>query len=261
RYDLPWSDQYYCHADGSMSDMVLLERPESRLRELRMNYGTKKWNIRKAVFDLIVADTFHVDIAGDEDKIYARMKSKTRYNIGLSKRKGIRVDVVNAFISKLPLFYDLYRQTGERNGFAVCSYDKFYALFMALGSAPHSPEISFLLAAHENDILAGAIIVFSGTTATYLFGASANHNRNLMASYAVQWEAIRLARSRGCLIYDMGAVPPSNDPRHPFYGMYRFKSGFGGRIVHKAGSWDYPVKQAAYDQYRNIETMELAQGF
>jgi lipid II:glycine glycyltransferase (peptidoglycan interpeptide bridge formation enzyme) len=69
------------------------------------------------------------------------MKSKTRYNIGLSKRKGVRV--CNSSILKLPEFYDLYKQTAERNRFTVCDYNKFYALFMALDCSPHSPEIHF----------------------------------------------------------------------------------------------------------------------
>ncbi|NLD37076.1 MAG: peptidoglycan bridge formation glycyltransferase FemA/FemB family protein [Desulfatiglans sp.] len=259
RYDLPWSDQYYEQEGNHSSENVFINRPESRLRELRMNYGTTRWNIRKAAFDLTVADTVLVDLTEDTERIYARMKSKTRYNTGLSKRKGVRV--FKASILKLAEFYELYRQTAERNRFTVCDYNKFYALFMALDCDPHSPEIYFLLAEHEGDILAGAIVAISGTTATYLFGASANHKRNLMASYAVQWDAILLAKSRGCLTYDMGAIPPSNDPKHPFYGMYRFKSGFGGYIVHRAGTWDYPVKGAEYKRFRSIETMDQVKGF
>ncbi len=259
RYDLPWSDQYYDQGGNHSSENVFIDRPESRLRELRMNYGTTRWNIRKAAFDLTVADTVLVDLTEDTEEIYARMKSKTRYNIGLSKRKGVRV--CKASISKVPEFYNLYKQTAERNRFTVCDYSKFYALFMALDCDPHSPEIHFLLAEHEGEILAGAIVAISGSTATYLFGASANHKRNLMASYAVQWEAMILAKSRGCMVYDMGAIPPSNDPKHPFYGMYRFKSGFGGHIVHRAGSWDYPVKQAEYNRFRSIETMDQVKGY
>lgn len=258
RYDLPWADQYYEQGDEHPQDSMFMDRPESRLRELRMNYGTTRWNIRKSAFDLTVADTVIVDLTEDTERIYAGMKSKTRYNIGLSKRKGVKV--FKASIFKLPEFYDLYKQTALRNRFTVCDYKKFYALFMALDCAPHSPEIHFLLAEHGGDILAGAIIAISGTRATYLFGASANHKRNLMASYAVQWEAMLLARSRGCMVYDMGAVPPSNDADHPFYGMYRFKAGFGGHIVHRAGTWDYPVKQAEYSRFRSIETIDQVMG-
>ena len=45
-------------------------------------------------------------------------------------------------------------------------------------------------------------------------------------------------------------------PDHAFYGLYRFKSGFGGRIVHRSGSWDYPLKEDAYLRFRNWETLQ-----
>jgi len=260
RYDLPWPDQYDQALNGETSGKDgLSARPEPRLRELRMNFGTRSWNLKKTARDFTVADTLIVDLDGSEDEILARMKSKTRYNIRLAGRKGVRV--VQATAEMLPVFYDLHLQTAERNGFRPCRYRRFAALFAARETPPASPEIVFLLAGHGQDILAGAIVTLSGATATFLFGASANHSRDRMPSYAVQWQAIRLAIARGCSFYDMGAVSTANDPTHPFYGMYRFKTGFGGRIVHKAGSWDYPLIDEAYEQFRTFETMGQMLGY
>lgn len=76
-----------------------------------------------------------------------------------------------------------------------------------------------------------------------------------MGSYALHWEAIRQARARGCRRYDMGAVAPQKDPDHPFYGLLRFKAGFGGQIIHRNGSWDYPIDHAAYTAFRNSEIL------
>jgi lipid II:glycine glycyltransferase (peptidoglycan interpeptide bridge formation enzyme) len=64
---------------------------------------------------------------------------------------------------------------------------------------------------------------------------------------------MRYALSRDCRTYDMGAISPGDDPDHSFHGMYRFKTGFGGRIVHNTGSWDYPVRQDLYQAFRNWE--------
>jgi len=36
-----------------------------------------------------------------------------------------------------------------------------------------------------------------------------------MATYAVQWEGIRLAHEAGCEEYDMFGAAPNNDPSHP----------------------------------------------
>jgi len=248
RYDLPWESPY---ATENIPDHAY--PPEQRVQEFRMNFGTKFWNLRKSAVDLTVADTLIIDVTLTEQQILARMKSKTRYNIRLAERKGVRV--FSASSSRLPDFYSLYRQTALRNGFYACEYNHFSALFSTLARHPSSPEILFLLAGHGRDILAGAIVVISGSTATYLFGASSNEKRNYMAPYAMQWSAMQLAREKGCLAYDMGAVSPTRDPEHPFFGLYRFKRGFGGEIVHRSGSWDYPLQLEGYAAFRNSEIM------
>lgn len=248
RYDLPWESPYSAEvADG----LPWPGHPAPRLREFRMNIGTRTWNLRKAAVDLTVADALIVNLADTEEAIFATMKPKTRYNVRLARRKGVRV--FNASSEMLPLFYKLYLQTAERNGFPAAAYRHFAEIFCPLVLNRGAVEILLLLAARSQDILAGAIIAISKRRAIYLYGASSNEGRNLMGPYAVHWEGMKLARERGCLTYDMGSVSPSADPRHPFYGMYRFKTGFGGNIVHRNGSWDYPLDRRGYNAFRNFE--------
>jgi len=254
RYDLPWESQYADSTVDACSQRQSFERPEARLQELRMNFGTKRWNLRKAIVDLTFADRLVLDLDRKEDEILSGMKPKTRYNIRLAERRGVKV--FPATPDLLPLFYELYRQTAERNRFSPCDYRHFAALFPAEFLDPDSPEILFLLAEHNRDLLAGAIIVISGETATYLFGASSNVKRNLMAPYAIQWTAMRMARAKWCLHYDLGAVSPGRDPDHPYFGLYRFKTGFGGKIVHQSGSWDYPLDERGYTIFRNSELID-----
>lgn len=153
----------------------------------------------------------------------------------------------------LPAFYELYLQTAERNGFPPSSLRHFSALFSAPAQHSEYPEILFLLAAKGRDVLAGIMIAVSGRQAMYLYGASSSEGRHLMGSYAIHWKAVKLVRERGCLTYDMGPVSPGADPRHPFYGMYRFKTGFGGNIRHRSGTWDYPLSRSRYSAFRNYE--------
>jgi lipid II:glycine glycyltransferase (peptidoglycan interpeptide bridge formation enzyme) len=254
RYDLPWESPYVDHTVCGGANRPAFQRPEARLQELRMNFGTKRWNLRKAKANLTFTDRLVLELWGDEEKILSAMKPKTRYNIHLAQRKGVRVFPASPFW--LPVFYELYRQTAKRNRFPLCGYQHFTALFPAACPAPDSPEVLFLLAEQAGDILAGAIIVISHRTATYLFGASSGEKRNLMAPYALHWAAIRLARANGCRHYDLGAVSPASDPDHPFFGLYRFKTGFGGRIVHQSGTWDYPLDEEGYTIFRNSEALE-----
>jgi len=37
------------------------------------------------------------------------------------------------------------------------------------------------------------------------------------------------------------------------HGLYRFKTGFGGRILSRPGCWDFPNRRAAYAAYAAAE--------
>jgi len=57
----------------------------------------------------------------------------------------------------------------------------------------------------------------------------------------------------------MFGVSPNADKSHPLYGLYKFKVGFGGRLHHGMGCWDYPLKA---DEYLRFVSSELtSQGF
>jgi len=252
RYDLPWKSPYA----GEMEAKRREGFPEPRLRELRMNMGTRLWNIKKAPEDMTVASSLVVDLADSEDALLKRMKPKTRYNIRLALRKGVTVHKGTA--QDLPSFYALYQQTALRNGFTPCRLENFTTMFQCLVSDPSHTELLFLLAKHGSDTLAGAIVGISGESANFLYGASANIKRDLMAPSLMHWTAMLKASARGCVKYELGAVSPVDDPSHPFYGLYRFKTGFGGRIEYRSGSWDYPLKHDVYNDIRNAENTYAA---
>ena len=74
-----------------------------------------------------------------------------------------------------------------------------------------------------------------------------NDDRNLMPNHLLQWETMRWARANGCTAYDLWGVPdevgidadaPIPDPATGLWGVWRFKRGFGGRVVRYAGAWD-----------------------
>jgi len=93
--------------------------------------------------------------------------------------------------------------------------------------------------------LAGAIVVFYGDRATYLFGGSSEEMRNVMAPYKLHWEIMREAKKRGCKIYDLFGIAPNDDEKHPWAGVSRFKRAFGGEEFTALGSWDLifsPIK-------------------
>ena len=76
-----------------------------------------------------------------------------------------------------------------------------------------------------------------------------------MPAYLLQWTAIQDAKRYGCPVYDFYGMPPTDDPSHPMHGLYLFKTGFGGTIVHRPGSFDVPVRPVMYKAYIVAERM------
>jgi lipid II:glycine glycyltransferase (peptidoglycan interpeptide bridge formation enzyme) len=117
--------------------------------------------------------------------------------------------------------------------------------------------VSLLLAWHDGELLAGNIVAFWRTRAAYLYGASSGVKRNLMPTYALQWETMRRAHAAGCLTYDLYGVPPLSDPGHPMFGLYQFKTGFSDTVLERWGTWDVPFRPVLVALYRAAEAARM----
>lgn len=198
--------------------------------------------------------TIVVNIEGDEEDILAEMKQKTRYNIRLAGRK----EVVVRASDDLDAFAEMMEITGERDAFGVHTgeyYRRAYDLFHPLGMC------ELFLAYYQGQPLAGLMAFARGERAWYFYGASNNQERNRMPTYLIQWEAIRWAKARGCTSYDLWGVPDRDEEvleaqftsrSDGLWGVYRFKRGFGGKVVRSCGAWDKVYNRIAYAGYQLV---------
>ena len=83
--------------------------------------------------------------------------------------------------------------------------------------------------------LLGAVAVFTlGRRAIYGYGASSRSQPGVPKTHLLHYEAMLRARSRGCVVYDMGgfgAGAGDSNERTPVQKINYFKTGFGGREV------------------------------
>ena len=196
--------------------------------------------VSKAPIDVQPPDTVLLDLSPGEDELLAAMHRKNRYNVRLAGRKGVRVVQVSdrqIAAGALSSWYRLYRQTATRDRITIHA-QAYYERLFAVAAVEGTPDLRLYLASHDEELLAGIIVVHYGDGATYLYGASSDRKRNLMPNYALQWHAISEAKRLGCAWFDFFGIPPADDPAHPMHGLYRFKTGFGGEVVHRLGCWD-----------------------
>ena len=253
RFDLLWQSPWAAEEDFYTEDNQWLGPPDPAIQEIRMNYITENMKLRKAPTDILPSNTIILNLLRNEEMILSMMKPKTRYNIRLSKRKGVAVREINP--DELEVWYALYSETSRRNGIRLHARDYFSTLLEANREIPDRiTRIQFLVAEFENLPLAAMMLSFCNGRATYLYGASSSQHRNLMGTYALQWEAICRAKRVGCREYDLFGIAPNAQPSHPMHGLYQFKIGFGGKQFHRLGCWDYPLNHLDwYDSFRAIE--------
>jgi lipid II:glycine glycyltransferase (peptidoglycan interpeptide bridge formation enzyme) len=177
--------------------------------------------------------TIWVDLRQSEEEIMARQKQKTRYNIRLAGRKGVTVRAGDE--RDLDAWYAMYAETASRDGFTIHELDYYRLVMRLLGGAGLA---NLLLAEHEGDLLAGIIVFCFGARAQYMYGASSDRKRNLMAPYLVQWEGMRWARAQGAGVYDLWGIPDALHENEDLWGVYRHKRGYGGEIVRYVGAFD-----------------------
>jgi lipid II:glycine glycyltransferase (peptidoglycan interpeptide bridge formation enzyme) len=175
------------------------------------------------------------------------MRSKTRYNIHLAERSGVRVRPGQA--DDQDLLYALYAETSVRDGFVIRSpgyYREAWGSFITAGMAqPFVAEI-------DSHPVAAIVVYRFADRAWYLYGMSRALHRERMPNHLLQWEAIRWAKQQGCTAYDLWGAPDRVDESDPLWGVYRFKQGFGAGFVRTIGAWDYTVRRPAYWAYSAV---------
>lgn len=192
------------------------------------------------------ASTRVLDLAPSEEELLKQMHEKTRYNIRLADRNGVTVRRGNG-IADLNAFLTLMEETASRDGFVQHASPYLAATYNAL--APQGMA-TIRLAEHGGKILAANMEIAFGDTVTYLYGSSSSESRNVMAPYALHWDAIRDAKKRGFAIYDFWGANPewkgSVYYKDSWEGISRFKRGFGGRQINLVGTWDLPLMPFVY---------------
>ncbi|MDP2598559.1 MAG: peptidoglycan bridge formation glycyltransferase FemA/FemB family protein, partial [Candidatus Liptonbacteria bacterium] len=190
--------------------------------------------------------TILVDLTKSEDELVANMHEKSRYNIRLAERKGVRVRKATADEGAFRKFLELLRETTRRDGIVSWPDERFWkfrAIFMSGNPSPDIPRAELLVGEHGGRLLAAAIIMLFGDSATYLYAASSGEERNANVPSLVLWEAIREAKRQGSRWYDMWGVSPADDPNHSWAGITRFKSryvklGVTGKEIRSVGTRD-----------------------
>lgn len=175
--------------------------------------------------------TIYIDLTKSEDQLLKEMHEKTRYNIHLAEKKGVLVKQSE----DIETFIKILEKTEKRQGFYSHNPNYYRQLYKTLkpiiliAYLDQTPIATIMLFKHEDFLY-------------YPYGGSDPKYKEYMAPSLLHWEAIKLGKKLGCKTYDLwGTYKNTKDETDPFYGIYRFKSGFGGTEVDFPNSIDIPL--------------------
>jgi lipid II:glycine glycyltransferase (peptidoglycan interpeptide bridge formation enzyme) len=220
-------------------------------------------HLRRTPGTLQVAQTRIVELAADDEQMLAGFDKDTRYSVRRAAREGVAVGVVRDAddLSAIDALHRLVEETQQRAGFAMPSLARYRTAWSALAAAGRARILEARLG---DQLLASGMLVVEGDRSFYLFSGSrreAAGEPKRFASYALQWEMMRLARDSGVRYHDLwGIAPRDAGAEHPWHGVGLFKKGFGGREVVWAGSWDLVIDPGLYRLREAASIMRQAIG-
>jgi peptidoglycan pentaglycine glycine transferase (the first glycine) len=225
--------------------------------EPQFQIPNSKFQIHKTS-DVQPSKTLILDLSKTEEELLSGMHPKTRYNVRLAEKKGVKISNVEFLISngkneEFEKFWKLMEETVKRDGFRLHGKEYYRKMlqmnFHESETIPSTrdksrTEIKLYTATYKGKIIAGNIVSIFGDTATYVHGASSNEFRNVMAPFLLQWHCIKFAKKTGCKFYDFYGIDENKWP-----GVTRFKKGFGGAELDFPGTYDLPFSNFLYRAY------------
>ncbi len=219
---------------------ILLIQPHQSFPLIEQNLSYRNFqpsliNMRARFMNMAPIATVRIDLDGELDHIFSRMKKTTRTYIrrgtrrGLVGREGTEAD--------LGSFYRLLVSTSQRQNYTFFSESYFFKLWRIL--APKGYVKLFMLEFEGEPVSAQLVIPFNDLVVTKYKGWSGDH-KHLGPNYVLDWTTIQWAHAHGYRYYDYEGIATSvaktvhNNTFNPAtidHGPTKYKLGFGGQVV------------------------------
>ncbi|MBI4133193.1 peptidoglycan bridge formation glycyltransferase FemA/FemB family protein, partial [Candidatus Uhrbacteria bacterium] len=225
------------------------DTPEHRASFLRARF-------RPAPIHAHTESVWVLDVTPSAEALLAGMRKNTRYAIRRAERDGVSIRM-SRDVKDFAAFLEVYEETVARQSFvafpAAFLKDEF-EIFSRAGKAV------LIFGSYRENPISAALIVYDAGSGFYHHGGSVQTIPGISASEAVQWAAIQEAKRRGCSRYNFWGIAPTEDRNHPWYGLTKFKQGFGGRLVSYVPTQDLPLTPSYWLTYGFEKMRKMKRG-
>lgn len=183
----------------------------------------------KAKSCFVPSKTIQIDLTKSEEILLKNMKPKTRYNIKIAERNGVRIEKshdINGFL-------DLWHTSARERGMWLSQGREIWALWSSF-----KKDAYLYLASIGDDVLAGIFVIHTKESAYYMYAASTKNGKEFFAPTLLTWEAIKGAKKNGKKVFDFeGVFDERYKNTKEWKGFTKFKEGFGGEVVTYPGTY------------------------
>jgi peptidoglycan pentaglycine glycine transferase (the first glycine) len=207
------------------------------------------WNVPRLIQTL--------DIRPTEEELKSRMRKTIRQDLEAARKRGAVIEALNS-VEALRRLHRLMVTLQQQKGYPavpfawlLCEHREYYA-----------PEKGVVwIISHEGEDLAASTSVQFGRVAYQLHLALERgpKARSFRPGHALDWEAVRWAKARGCEELNLGGsgirrFPP--DREDPGFGVYEYKRGFRASLNCLTGYYDLVFQPMRYRLFRFAERVQ-----
>lgn len=194
---------------------------------LRINESLTYWSFMKGIPENLkqqgqMFETGLVNLNNSEKELFDNViHSKRRNMIRKAEKSGITIEKYGA--EGLTIYFNLMQDMHQKAGLKAIPinyYENFLNAYSVAGNA------LLMIAFHEEKPLSGVIIVGNKNVMHYWQGASMSEAPNFGQGELLQWEAIKWAKKKEALYYDLCVIEPDRLPN-----IAQFKMGFTKELI------------------------------
>lgn len=214
---------------------------DPRLVFVRLHAAHRLEDLHPLLQSVTYDRTVVVELDGrTDDELLAGMKKRGRRDL----RKGLREQPVDCAeetgTADFTPFYDVLRETAERDGFGVHPMTVYTTMLDALG--PQHARL--FVGRHDGEVQAWVIVTVHDGLATAYYAASTAAGRVHDAPTQLYWHIIRTLRDEGARRFDFMGIGSELAPS--LEALTTMKTKFNPEPTEVAPAWDVPVRPWTY---------------
>ena len=211
----------------------------------------RELGLKRAPMYLSVEYAGILDLHKSEEEILAGASQGFRRKLRKAEKAEIEISA-DTETKSIEEFCKLEKKHAERQKYVAFSSEFLRKQFEAFRK---NDEVLIYTAKKDGEVLAQNFMIFYGPEVSYHYGVSSELGTKYSAAPLLHMAAMKEARKRGCIRYNLWGIVGLEETSHRFYGVSEFKRSFGCEELKYTPAHDLILKPAKYQITKLVETV------